>query len=287
MATNEASIQEGAEQVVEGLEEIAVAAPAGINKGVLLVGGVIIGASLGYYFTKRHLAKKYMAQADSEIEAMREHYASKLRTSAAIRTADVDEATQIIEEQEYGPQPTTRSELKDLQQEQHVVNPEAWRKAAEDELAAEPEITANVFEVDDEWNWDFENDLRAGGVDPYVLHHEEWTTEGMYTRLSLTYFEGDDVLADEHDTPIDDQDAMVGLANLAKFGHGSGDPNVVYIRNVELELEIEIVHSDGKFSEERRGIVEPPTDPSDPRRRRNPPGDDQSDMRRRRNRGPH
>ena len=61
---------------------------------------------------------------------------------------------------------------------------------------------------------------------------------------------------------------MVGLVNLGKFGHGSGDPNVVYVRNVELEMEIEIIHSDGKFSEQSRGIVENP-DPTDPRKRRN------------------
>jgi hypothetical protein len=70
---------------------------------------------------------------------------------------------------------------------------------------------------------------------------------------------------------------MVGLGNLAKFGHGSGDANTVYVRNPELQIEVEIIHSDGKFSEQRRGIpVEPPRDEKgrfqpqtgDPRHRR-------------------
>ena len=104
---------------------------------------------------------------------------------------------------------------------------------------------------------------------PYVIHKDEYfNNERDYEQITLTYFEGDDVLSDSNDTPIDDQDAMVCLGNLGKFGHGSGDPNVVYVRNVELELEIEIVHSDGLYSEEVHGIPDDELKHSDRRKRR-------------------
>jgi len=90
----------------------------------------------------------------------------------------------------------------------------------------------------------------------------------MNTRqFTLTYFEGDDVLCKDDDTVIRDQDATVGLGNLSKFGHGSGDPNIVYVRNEELKVDLEIVHSDGKYAVDVAGFKEDELQHSSMRRR--------------------
>ena len=250
----------------QAVQEVGISA-AGLNKGVLLAGGVIVGVSVGYYVAKRRLEAKYAKMAKEEIDEVRYLYMSKIRESASTRLVD-----DIIESKSYASalSPLTmRSEMVDMN---HDHQDDDFQKAAEAELAEEPEIISNVFQPPDEdhWEWGHEKHMREAGADPYVLHRDEWLSEASnYVRTWLTYFEGDDVLADDQDNPVDDQDMMVGLANLARFGHGSGDPNVVYVRNVELQMEIEIIHSDGKFSEQRRGIVEPQTDPTDPRKRRN------------------
>lgn len=257
-------------------EDLVVQEATRLNGFVLMGAGLIIGVTGGYLLAKRRLEAKYREQAELEIDEMREHFKTKLRADASTRVLTSDDPAgremqldRIVEEEGYASTPPTMSELKAMHQE-YSVHPDI-RAAAEAEEAEEPEITVNVFQQElDDWDWDEENALRASGADPFIMHRDEWLNENFgYPRTSYTYFEGDDVLADEHDTPADDMDMLVGLANLAKFGHGSGDPNVVYIRNVELEMEIEIVKSEGKFSEQRRGAVEPPSDPSDPRKRRN------------------
>jgi hypothetical protein len=287
----EKTIEKGAEKVIDGLEDIAVAAPQaaqGINKGVLLVGGIVIGVSVGFLIAKKRLESKYLAMAEEEIAEIRAMYYQrrKLDMDADSRVKEAKKsAAQILEERGYTP-PTAQDE-RYIQSEQAAID-EANAEAARAELEAEEEIVVpngdevvvtNVFHAGeiDEWDWDIEKTIRKeahGGV-PYVLHRDEYfENEQGYDQITLTYFEGDDVLADSHDTPVDDQDAMVGLGNLAKFGHGSGDPNTVYVRNDELQIEIEVIHSDGKFSEQRRGIPIEGPPPGDPRKRRsrgNPP----------------
>jgi hypothetical protein len=115
------------------------------------------------------------------------------------------------------------------------------------------EVVYVKVEPEDTWDYEAQEATRTEDA-PYVIHRDEYfNNETPFEQMTLTYYEGDDILADSHDTPVDDQDAMVGLGNLSRFGHGSGDPNVVYVRNHELELEIEIVHSDGNFTKEVHG----------------------------------
>lgn len=288
MATAELKVEDGAEKVVDGLEEIAVAGSAGINKGVLFVGGIVIGVSVGFLIAKKRLEKKYAELAEDEIENIREMYFEKARKLEGERVVEQKQPLEeIIKEQGYG-EPVTEDQ-RYTEAEQKAID-EANEAAALAEEEAEPEIVkTNIFHpgVVEEWDWDTENELRnqmSSEEIPYVLHRDEYfANEKAWAQQSLTYFEGDDVLADEHDTPVDDQDAYVGLGNLAKFGHGSGDPNTVYVRNAELQIEFEIIHSDGKFSEQRRGI---PTEPVRDEKGRFQPKDGPSgDPRHRRSRG--
>lgn len=295
-AVEEKTIEKGAEKVVDGLEDIAVAAPASINKGVLLVGGIIIGVSVGFLVAKKRLEAKYAEMAEEEIQAIRDLYFQKEKKAAGVRV-DPKGGKETLQEvmAKAGYQPPTEQDQRYTDAEQQAID-EANEAAARAEEEAEDAIgtvivtntgpvTQNIFPAGalPEWDWDVEKTIREEGHNevPYVLHRDEYiANESGWEQMVLTYFEGDDVLADNHDTPVDDQDAMVGLGNLAKFGHGSGDPNTVYVRNPELNIEIEIIHSDGKFSEQRRGIpVDPPRDETgkfaprnqgstDPRKRR-------------------
>jgi hypothetical protein len=47
----------------------------------------------------------------------------------------------------------------------------------------------------------------------------------------------------------------VGEENLAKFGHGSKDPNLVYVRNEGMDLDFEISYAEGKYSEQVMGFM--------------------------------
>ena len=89
---------------------------------------------------------------------------------------------------------------------------------------------------------------------PYILTREEYMlSEPDYTQTTVTYFEADEVLADERDEPIENAEKKIGLENL-RFGSGSGDPNLVYIRNDDLEIDFEVIRSRGAFAHEVLGF---------------------------------
>jgi hypothetical protein len=93
--------------------------------------------------------------------------------------------------------------------------------------------------------------------EPHIISQEEFMEGGPgYNNPTLTYYAGDDILADERDQPITDVVDLLGEDNL-KFGFGSGDPNIVYIRNNKISLDIEILKSEGKYSEEVAGFHHP------------------------------
>lgn len=90
---------------------------------------------------------------------------------------------------------------------------------------------------------------------PYVisllefLENEEENIQGK-----LTWYDGDMTLIDDRDVPIDDVEELVGDC-LTRFGQGSSDPNLVYVRNPKMNLDFEIAWSDGEYTKEVLGNV--------------------------------
>lgn len=123
-----------------------------------------------------------------------------------------------------------------------------------EEMAEKPIIEAqliNVFKNSDD-QWDYEAELSVRTKDqPYVIHRDEFIQDEMgYDQSTITYYSGDDIMADQSDVPIYNYSAMIGHL---KFGHGSGDPDIVYVRNEKLEMEWEILRHLGKYEIEVLG----------------------------------
>lgn len=99
---------------------------------------------------------------------------------------------------------------------------------------------------------------------PHIIPNTHfWEGEDGYNQVVLTYYEGDNTLADERDDILDAPDSVVGMANL-KFGHMSADENVVYVRNTRLGTDYEICRSFGKYSVEVGGEPADEVDPLPP-----------------------
>lgn len=121
------------------------------------------------------------------------------------------------------------------------------------EVSEEPEVvTQNVFAGTDD-DWDYEEELAKRSPDiPYVIHKDEfYAEETEFTQTTLTYYEGDNIMVDEDDTPIYNHETIVGTM---QFGHGSGDPKVFYVRNEKNRAEYEIIHDPGLYSVEILGL---------------------------------
>jgi hypothetical protein len=207
----------------------------------LLFGGGAIGFAIGcagmYFVCNKQLKLKYNKIADAEIQEMKAHYREK----------EMD----LIEFQEK----VARQPKPDLETMVEKLNYKAPEAEPEEEVDGEVEVVDSRWDYRDTWDYDREVRNRSREI-PFVLHKDEFDAEEDATQVTVTYFEGDDVLVDEKDEVITKKDEVVGMDNLSQFGHGSGDPNVVYVRNAHLGVDYEILRHKGHYAKEVLGLEE-------------------------------
>lgn len=115
----------------------------------------------------------------------------------------------------------------------------------------EPKIV-NVFAHSSD-SWDYETEISSRTkAKPYVIHKDEfWANDMEFAQATLTYFSGDNIMVDEKDTPVYNYSSVVGEL---KFGHGSQDTNVFYVRNEKNHCDYEILFDSGSYSVEILGL---------------------------------
>lgn len=122
----------------------------------------------------------------------------------------------------------------------------------EETVVEEPSLPIeNIFAGDDD-DWNYEEEIaKRTPTAPYVLHKDEFYNEerGFY-QSTLTWYEGDKTLSDQEGQPVYNYEEIIGPF---KFGHGSGDKDVFYIRNEKLRAEYEILFDPGHFAVEVLG----------------------------------
>jgi len=241
----------------------------------IIVGVAVVAASTGAYLGYRYGVKKAGLRFDERLEgelvAMEDHYKRLAKvppydtiesaakevlppeTQAVLETYQGGDGTEMVVELQG---PLQISEQR--RQERAAEAAERLRKGARPEVAEE--VRTNVFANNSNlptWDAAYELTLRAELPDgyPYVITAEEYNSnESDYNQEQLTYFAGDDTLVDSKDIPVDNAEQLVGDDNLERFGHGSGDSNIVYIRNDNLSIDMEVVRSDFSFSKAVHGF---------------------------------
>lgn len=157
---------------------------------------------------------------------------------AAVSTpgiADADEPTKTDDDDDDEDNPVVRTETIEEHLERHS-------------------IFANTG---DDWDYEVEKKLRKKG-EPYTIHYDEFFEEDEdtfdFAQVSCTFYEGDAILVNNSDgVPIYNHPTIVGDM---RFGHGSKDPNVVYIRNEKRKAEYEIIREEGAYAHEVMGLDE-------------------------------
>jgi len=227
-------------EAAEATEEVIKLAFSSRSFGMGLVAGAAIGGAVAYVYLEKKMRLKMDAIIEAEVNEMREHYRSK-----EIARQEKPKLEAIVQEQGYVPPPIPAKE---------TIIPVSDQ---EGEAIAEV-VQQNVFEehaetVVEEWDYESEVKFRSPEI-PYVIHVDEIEEFPEIECVSWTYYEGDEVLVDAREQPVTEVNQTVGLENLDKFGHGSNDPNLVYIRNVKLGMEFEITRSEGRYDQEVLGL---------------------------------
>lgn len=225
-------------------------------KRYLIIGGVVtlslsVGSAVaGYHVAKKRLETKYAQIAEQEIIEARKYYSkmhkkdeySTPESTVKVKGLLLDEAAEA---------------LRSYQGAEEVVDVEVVETVEEAKTIKISDyvgevVTNNVFEGATLAGLDVES---RSSENPYVVSLDEYMdNEDKHEQLTLTHYVGDNVTCDERDEPIEDVDGVIGELNLQRFGVGSGDPNVVMVRNERLKLDFEICKSTGKFSKEVLGF---------------------------------
>lgn len=216
---------------------------------MIFAGAALAGGTTGWLLASRKLNAQYAERADREIAEAKAFYNTDRKAKMSL----------VSEERE----PVVAEAADALLKYQGRGEPE---DVSEPTVHVEVETdggtiqNVNIFaQAEDGYKWDQPTEdahraQLAEGI-PYVISEAEWSAGDLdYRQVTLTYYEGDQVLADEKDEPIPIVDEVVGEANLERFGHGTGDPKTVFIRNDKMSMDFEVIKHDGKFSVEVYGL---------------------------------
>jgi uncharacterized protein YneF (UPF0154 family) len=226
-----------------------------MNKSLILTIAIststcTIGAAVGYFFAKKKLEKQFDERLKAEVEETRAFYKKvykedEFQTPEKAAEALIPAAARAIRNYQGVP-------ARNIDVDGQLIGD----KYLTDLRQKLVEVDSNVFTQGGSTETIDETDIRNRTEEaPYPLSKDEFfNNESNYIQSTLTYYAGDAVLMDAREDVIEDVDNTIGVDNLSKFGYGSGDPNVVYVRNDALDLEFEILRHGGKYSKDVAGL---------------------------------
>lgn len=242
------------EEVALNFEEVADATRR-INATVVggFLGGIGVGVAIGFFFGYRHnretLRLEAFKNSEEEVEKIRENYRNRV-TEVPSAVPEKPSVEKIIEERGYSVGVETSARVEEIDLSQRPLPPP---------VPIDPHVrvfrtTEGEKSKDDNWSYPDERNRRSPDT-PYIIHQDEYTqNETDYMQVTYTYFAGDDVLVDTDDTILNNRETLIGSNTLNRFGHGSDDVNILYVRNDHLQLDIEICRSSRSYEQEVQGL---------------------------------
>jgi hypothetical protein len=196
-----------------------------------------VGAGVGYFVCNRRWTKVGI----QVLETVEESTETLEKAAEDIRKQRILDFTKAMSDPD---QPGDDAEIV-MYQGEPVEDHSAKHLAKEN---PEPEL-----EEDPADDWDqAEEESERSPDSPYVIHKDEYfNQETNYRQTALEYFAEDNILCDEQRVPIYSPEKVVGRL---EFGRGSGDSDVVYIRNEKLGCEYEVIRINSSYQLEVLGL---------------------------------
>lgn len=227
--------------------------------GSLVVISLAGGGYAGHQYAKNKLKTYYEDIATKEIAEAKDFYGRLYKTD------EENASPEIVLERLHGSEAAEAITAYRTGEVDGPYSAEADLIVTSDELGAQvhptdirPTYSTRVKRAmfddhpDGIFDYDAEVALRTL-TDPYIITNEEFFEgEKDYEQTALTYYREDDVLADERDQPVPED--TVGEEHLTRFGYGSNDHNMVYVRNDTMQIDFEINLSYGSYAQEVLGF---------------------------------
>jgi NTP pyrophosphatase (non-canonical NTP hydrolase) len=217
---------------------------------------VAVGAGVGYVLASKMLEKSFQERLEAEIQDARSFYQDMYSTPVFV-AEEKEEVFESIREatdaHDGPPQDLVGQALSAMA----TYDPEGEEAREEERARHQPVIVNNIFANTVPPGEEVLGALMADRdpAKPYIITREEFLQgRDEFEQVEYTYWEGDDILVDDRYEfqPIENMELVAGEENLLRFGYGSGDENVLYIRNEAMDppLDLHITKSSGKYAVE-------------------------------------
>lgn len=272
-----------------------------LRDALLVAGGVVLGSGISVLVTKKVLDNKYEDRLVNEIADIRESYKRAAANTAAkaatpppgwvaapnvfVKVSEDAEAETLINRDAEELRETIEKVVETVLEYQGVEEKsETEEEDDEDEEQRDLEHSAqarvdygraavrNIFAERDKAKEEEKPEEHDPEV-PYIITVNEFMQgEQDFEKITVTYYEGDEVLVDERDEVIHDLEGTVSSSCLNFFGQGSNDDSIVYVRNEKLEVDFEVVRHQGRYTVVVLGMDD--EDQERPKKRSRKPRDD-------------
>lgn len=240
-----------------------------VEIGLYSTAAAALASGITFVVTRNRLNRLHEETIQSEVAEIKAHYHKVIEESKATMRNELEKEAyeNTVKRLGYNSAEEAEEEIRELDGDRTKTVVNIWNT---------PQLTPEDYErgvgIDPEPDEPLaEDEVIPHGVNqpepdyPFTITKVEYDEdEPDYDKIALTYYEGDDVLADDRDEPIDDVEGTIGPDALESFGHLSDDKNVCYVRNRERDADFEIVLNPGAHAvivhgmdPEDLGIVEP------------------------------
>lgn len=255
-----------------------------ITYSAVAAGGIAVGATGGFLVSKNQFGKS-LRQIEKEVEAhalamqktfddtvmeLKAMYhidespivatpvQSTVETPAPIVETTQKERTdyhKIVREQQYA-SPAEALQALRHQKPADITDEDVDRgeSIVQSLIADGDEVASEEVHHISEQAVVFPEDEPRDGKSIFIISYEEYHDPASgQDRVPATFYEGDDILVDNMDKPIDID--LVGAENLTRFGDGAEeDPNELHIRNEEVGVDFQVYRDARSYSEMILGI---------------------------------
>lgn len=205
----------------------------------------IMGAGAGYKFAQGQLRSYYESLATEEI----------LQAKAFYQKPDLDPIGEITEVNETNEGLIVEGVLtpsgKEAVEKLIGASKDPVNYNAMHEHPPAPDTT-DIWKNKEETvveEFDYETEMiNRDPAMPYIVSEQEFNElNEEHEAIELVWYEDDETMSDAADEIIEDVDSKIGLDNL-KFGYGSGNPKVVYVRNEMMDALFAIDLANGSYA---------------------------------------
>lgn len=217
----------------------------------------VIGAGIGALVTWRLLKAHYEEITQDEIDSVKLHYAKLFKEGEhADLEGLVAKYKTKVNRLGYSGEKSDDSNVTDEEAESVDDTPSNSDEETDDDDDNDETYDDDLKEPDEVRNiWRFAKDHPHPEDEAYVITFDQYNDEhDDYDKGDLTYYEGDDILVDSQESPIDDVEGLIGPDALTRFGDGSKSRDIVYVRNDRISMDFEISRDERSYTEHIIGV---------------------------------